>query len=50
MEDIDAVQRLPEHTDALLDAFGGEKKQLWEGYGIIADIEVCITINYCIPP
>ena len=36
----DAVPRSPEDTDALMRSVGGDVKRLWEGYGIIADIEV----------
>ncbi|KAF8815131.1 hypothetical protein BYT27DRAFT_7080784, partial [Phlegmacium glaucopus] len=38
----DAIQRSHDHTKALHDAFDGNLKELWEGYGIIGDIVVCL--------
>jgi hypothetical protein len=37
----DAVQRSHEHTDAIHDACEGDTKEMWDGYGMIADVVVC---------
>jgi hypothetical protein len=38
----DAAQRSHDHTDALHQAYDGDHKKMWDGYGIIADVVVCI--------
>ena len=43
-KDSDAIPHSPEHTTAFSEAVGGDKKWLWEGYGIIADILVHQTL------
>ncbi|KAF8168552.1 hypothetical protein B0H34DRAFT_855228 [Crassisporium funariophilum] len=40
-----AIQQSHEHTDALFEAFGGDMKDMWDGYGIIGDIEP-FTANF----
>ncbi|KAF8815301.1 hypothetical protein BYT27DRAFT_7226011 [Phlegmacium glaucopus] len=44
-EPEDAIQRSHEHTTALHEAFDGDLKELWEGYGIIGDI-VPFTVHF----
>jgi len=39
-DDLTAIARCPDHTQALQDAFVDEPQILWDGYGIINDIIV----------
>ncbi|KAF8814419.1 hypothetical protein BYT27DRAFT_7219856 [Phlegmacium glaucopus] len=41
----DAIQHSHDHTKALHDAFNGNLKELWEGYGIIGDI-IPFTVHF----
>jgi len=42
LDGSDSVQRSHEHTQALYDMFDGNTKELSEGYGVVADITVCL--------
>lgn len=41
----DAVLRSHEHTAALVESMDGDVKRLWEGYGIVADVEVSLSLG-----
>ena len=47
-DDLTAIPRCHEHTEALQAAFVNEPKILWDGYGIISDIIVCHIIQIVI--
>jgi hypothetical protein len=47
-DDLTAIPRCHEHTEALQAAFADEPKVLWEGYGIISDITVSFVIQFVI--
>jgi len=47
----DAIQHLPLHTEALMDADGEDGgKKLWDGYGIVSDVIVCFLLHGIILP
>jgi hypothetical protein len=42
LDNGDAGRRAHQHTEALFEAVG--KKSLWDDYGIISDIMVCVSV------
>lgn len=44
--DQTAIPRCREHSEALQDAFVDDAKILWDGYGIIGDVIVCLPNHY----
>lgn len=42
----EAIQRSHEHTDAVFGACEGNLRDLWDGYGIVADVEVPSTFSF----